>query len=101
MTPDVLPVQPAAGARLRVGVLGAGMIATIGYGYLPHLGKIRDRVELTAIADRRIDQARAVAEAHEIGRAVESLDELLALDLDAVVNLLPGPGALRGLETDP
>jgi predicted dehydrogenase len=91
MTSDALPVQPAAEARLRVGVLGAGMIATIGYGYLPHLGKIRDRVEMTAIADRRLDLARAVAEAHEIGRAVESLDDLLALDLDAVVNLLPGP----------
>ena len=91
MTPDMPSVQPAAESRLRVGVLGAGMIATIGYGYLPHLGKIRDRVELAAIADLRIDLARSVAEAHEIGRAVESLDDLLALDLDAVVNLLPGP----------
>lgn len=91
MTPDMPSVQPAAVSRLRVGVLGAGMIATIGYGYLPHLGKIRDRVELAAIADLRIDLARSVAEAHEIGRAVESLDDLLALDLDAVVNLLPGP----------
>jgi predicted dehydrogenase len=91
MTPDALHVEPATGARLRVGVLGAGMIATIGYGYLPHLGKIRDRIELTAIADRDLDKARAVAEAHDIGRAVGSLDDLLALDLDAVVNLLPGP----------
>ena len=91
MTSDALPVQPAAGGRVRVGILGAGMIATIGYGYLPHLGKIRDRVELVAIADLRIEQARSVAESHEIGRAVESLDDLLALDLDAVVNLLPGP----------
>ncbi len=91
MTADMPSAQPAAGSRMRVGVLGAGMIATIGYGYLPHLGKIRDRVELIAIADLRIDQARAVAEAHDIGRAVESLDDLLALDLDAVVNLLPGP----------
>jgi predicted dehydrogenase len=91
MTPEGLPVGPAAESRMRVGILGAGMIATIGYGYLPHLGKIRDRVELIAIADRRLDQARAVAEAHEIGRAVGSLDDLLALDLDAVVNLLPGP----------
>jgi predicted dehydrogenase len=91
VTSDALPGQTAAGARMRVGILGAGMISTIGYGYLPHLWKIRDRVELTAIADRRLDLARAVAEAHEIGRAVESLDDLLALDLDAVVNLLPGP----------
>ena len=67
------------------------MIATIGYGYLPHLGKIRDRVEVTAIANRGIGKARAVAEAYGIGRAVGSLDELLALDIDAVVNLLPGP----------
>jgi predicted dehydrogenase len=91
MTPDMPTVQRAPAARLRVGVLGAGMIATIGYGYLPHLHKIRDRVELTAIADRRLDLARAVAETYGIGRAVESLDDLLALDLDAVVNLLPGP----------
>ena len=48
-------------------------------------------MELTAIADRRLDLAQAVAEAHEVGRAVESLDDLLDLDLDAVVNLLPGP----------
>ena len=85
------PPEAAAEARLRIGVLGAGMIATIGYGYLPHLGKIRDRVEVTAIAGRRLDLVRAVANAHQIGCAVESLDELLALDLDAVVNLLPGP----------
>jgi predicted dehydrogenase len=91
MTSDVPMVQRAPTARLRVGVLGAGMIATIGYGYLPHLHKVRDRVELTAIADRRLDQARAVAGTYEIGQAVESLDDLLALDLDAVVNLLPGP----------
>ena len=91
MTGESGAVQTAARSRLRVGVLGAGMIATIGYGYLPHLGKIRDRIELTAIADRRIEQARAVAQAHEIGQAVGSLDDLLALDLDAVVNLLPGP----------
>jgi predicted dehydrogenase len=91
MTSDVVPVPPAAGPRLRVGVLGAGMIATVGYGYLPGLGKIRNRIELTAIADRHLDKARAVADAHEVGHAVGSLDELLAFDVAAVVNLLPGP----------
>jgi predicted dehydrogenase len=67
------------------------MIATIGYGYLPHLGKIRDRVEVVAIANRGIDKGRAVAKAHGIAHVVGSLDELLAFDVDGVVNLLPGP----------
>jgi predicted dehydrogenase len=77
--------------QLRVGVLGAGMISTIGYGYLPHLHKIRDRVALAGIADMDLARARSVADQHEIGTAVPSLDDLLDLDLDAVVNLLPGP----------
>ncbi len=77
--------------HLRVGVLGAGMIATISYGYLPHLAKIRDRVEVTAIADRHLEKARAVADMYGIAQVAGSLDELLTLDVDAVVNLLPGP----------
>lgn len=76
---------------LRVGILGAGMISTIGYGYLPYLGKIRDRVEVTAIANRGLEKGRAVADAHGIPTAVASLDELLDLDVAGVVNLLPGP----------
>lgn len=75
----------------RVGVLGAGMIATIWYGYLPNLHKIRDRVEVVAIADLDLAKARQVAAAHDIANAVATLDELLAFDIDAVVNLLPGP----------
>jgi predicted dehydrogenase len=84
-------IAPARQGPLRVGVLGAGMISTIGYGYLPHLHKIRDRVEVVAIANRGIEKARAVADAYGIAHSVASLDELLALDVDAVVNLLPGP----------
>lgn len=76
---------------LRVGILGAGMISTIGYGYLPHLHKIRDRVALVAIASRTLARARSVADQYGIATAVASLDELLALDIEAVVNLLPGP----------
>ena len=83
--------MPTDQPRLRVGVLGAGMIATIGYGYLPHLAKIRERVEVTAIANRGLEKGRAVAEAHGIAHVVGSLGELLAFDIDAVVNLLPGP----------
>jgi predicted dehydrogenase len=87
MVDEIPPTQ----VPLRVGILGAGMIASIGYGYLPHLGKIRDRIHVVAIANRGLEKGRAVAEAHGIAQVVESLDELLGLDLDAVVNLLPGP----------
>ena len=76
---------------LRVGILGAGMIATVGYGYLPHLHKIRDRVSLVAIASRTLAGARSVADQYGIGTAVASLGELLTMDIEAVVNLLPGP----------
>lgn len=88
VTAEAMPIIPP---RLRVGVLGAGMIATIGYGYLPHLGKIRDRVEVTVIADRSVAKGSVVAQAHGIAHVVASLEELLTFEVDAVVNLLPGP----------
>lgn len=88
---DLAGAVPPAPAPLRVGVLGAGMIATIGYGYLPHLARIRDRVHVVAIANRGLEKGRAAANAHGIAHVVGSLDELLALDIEAVVNLLPGP----------
>ena len=88
----VLPSdRPANDRPLRVGVLGAGMISTVGYGYLPHLHQIRDRVVVAGIADRDLARAQSVADRYEIEAAVDSLDALLALDIDAVVNLLPGP----------
>jgi len=95
MTPELATPGTLGSMRpavpLRVGILGAGMIATIGYGYLPHLHRVRDRVRAVAIADRGLDRARSVAVEYDIPRAVASLDELLALDIEAVVNLLPGP----------
>ena len=78
-------------APFRVGVLGAGMISTIWYGYLPDLHKVRDAVTVVGIANRTLAKAQAVAETYGIEHAVASLDELLALDVEAVVNLLPGP----------
>jgi len=84
---------------LRVGFLGAGMIATVGYGYLPHLGKIRDRVEVTAIADPNVELARSVATAHGIGSVHDSLEAMLETDVQAVVNLTPIPAHFRTSKT--
>jgi hypothetical protein len=44
------PAARKPGDPLRVGILGAGMIATAEPGYLPGLRPLRGRVEVTAIA---------------------------------------------------
>ncbi len=77
---------------LRLGILGAGMIATAEYGILPNLGPLGDRIELTAIADPITDRAAAVAALCGIPSVFPSLDAMLAtVDVDAVVNLTPIP----------
>lgn len=82
---------PFAGRPLRLGLLGAGMIATVDYGYLPGLAKIRERVSVVAVAGRTEDRARVVAEAYGIPGVYASLDEMLQADIDAVLNLTPIP----------
>jgi hypothetical protein len=42
---------------LKLGVLGAGVIATADHGVLSHLGPIGDEVEVVAIADTLFDRA--------------------------------------------
>lgn len=81
----------AAGMPLRVGLLGAGMVATVDYGYLPGLAKIRDRVQVVAITGRTEERARSVAEEYGIPVVSSSLEEMLEMDLDAVLNLTPIP----------
>jgi len=79
------------GAPLRVGLLGAGMISTVDYGYLPGLARISDRIQVVAIASRTQERARAVARDYGIPAVYPSLEEMLEADLDAVVNLTPIP----------
>jgi predicted dehydrogenase len=78
------------GEPLRVGILGAGMIATAEPGYLPGLRRLRRRVTVTAIASRTRARAEQVARDWDIPVVCENLDGLLARgDVDAVVNLTP------------
>ena len=84
--------QPTTGRRLRLGVLGAGTIATASYGVLPNVGAIRHKVELVAIADPEVERARSVAAQYGIPKVLSNLDELLEVkELDAVLNLTPIP----------
>lgn len=77
---------------LKLGVLGAGMIATYSYGVLPNLRQISEKVELVAIADPAFERAREAQKQFDIPHAYESLEEMLERsDLDVVANLTPIP----------
>src|SRR5215213_8067240 len=77
-------------ARLRLGILGAGMIAVVPYGFLPGLRLLSDRVEVAAITSRTRARAEAVAREWSIPAVYDDLATMLAdADLDAVLNLTP------------
>lgn len=77
---------------LKLGVLGAGMIATYPYGVLPNLKYIPEKVEVVAIADPLFERAQEVQQQFQIPHAYRTLEEMLEhSDLDAVANLTPIP----------
>jgi predicted dehydrogenase len=73
---------------LRLGVVGAGDVAL--RDYLPELPRLGDRIELTAVAARTEERARAAAERFGVRRWTTSYRELVgADDVDAILNLTP------------
>ena len=77
---------------LRVGLVGAGMIATIKPGFLPGLQRLRDKAEVVAITSRTRSRAESVARDWAIPDVYDSLAQMLAhADLDVVLNLTPIP----------
>ncbi len=78
--------------KVRLGLAGAGMIATVDYGILPNLAPIADKVEVVAVSDLNPDRARKVAADFGIPAWFGSVDAMLhGAELDAVVNLTPIP----------
>jgi predicted dehydrogenase len=76
--------------RLRLGIVGAGMIATVEAGFLPGLRGLRDKVEVAAITSRTRARAEAVAAQWAIPAVYDSLGDMVArANLDAVLNLTP------------
>ncbi|MBV9546514.1 MAG: Gfo/Idh/MocA family oxidoreductase, partial [Chloroflexi bacterium] len=75
---------------LQVGVLGAGMIATVDYGFLPGLQRMSDRAQVVAIASRTRSRAESVARDWQIPHVYDDLDSMLEqADVDVVLNLTP------------
>jgi predicted dehydrogenase len=77
---------------LKLGVLGAGMIATYSYGVIPNLRHIPDKVQLVAVADPVVERAQDAQRQFGALGAYASLEEMLErCDLDVVANLTPIP----------
>lgn len=77
---------------LKIGLLGAGTIATSNTGYLPGLAEMGDQVTTVAIADVDPDRAQSVAARYGVSQTFSSLDAMLEqADIDAVVNITPIP----------
>lgn len=73
--------------RVRVGVVGCGMIAQL--VHLPYLAALSDRFDVVAVCDRSFELARSVAERFRVPAAYADLEDMLAKtpDLEAVVVL--------------
>jgi len=77
--------------RLRVGVVGTGLIAQV--MHLPHLAELSDHFEVAAVCDVAADSARACAERYRIPAVFTEASELLRHPLDAVMVLTSGSHA--------
>ena len=62
--------------RLRVGVIGTGMIATA--GHIPGWKNLKDDVEIVAVADVLEDRAKLIAETMGVGSAYGDWRKMLA-----------------------
>jgi predicted dehydrogenase len=92
------PPGPAGGGggRLRVGLVGTGLIAQV--MHLHYLAELGDRFEVTAVCDIVPGSARACAERYRIPAAFTDAGELLSQPLDAVMVLTSGSHAPIAVE---
>jgi predicted dehydrogenase len=75
--------------RLRVGLFGTGLVGQAAHA--PSLWDERERFEFVAVADPSASVRDAVAERYSVPHACATLEEALALGLDAVVIAVPDP----------
>jgi predicted dehydrogenase len=79
------------GRRLRVGLVGTGLIAQV--MHLPYLAELADRFEVAAVCDIVGGSARACADRYRIPAAFTDWRELIGHPLDAVMILTSGSHA--------
>jgi predicted dehydrogenase len=77
--------------RLRVGVLGCGVIAQV--MHLPHLQQMHDRFEVVALCDLSESLVRRLGDRYDVPRVHTDLEGLFAEPLDALLVLSSGSHA--------
>ena len=80
------------GRRLRVGLVGTGLIAQV--MHLHYLTELADRFEIAAVADIAPGSAQACADRYGIPAAFTDWQEMLRHPLDAVLVLTSGSHCL-------
>jgi predicted dehydrogenase len=75
-------------ARIRVGVIGCGLIAQV--MHLPYLVELSDRYDLSALCDLSEEVLEGCARRYGVDRIFTSWEELIAEPLDAVLVLTSG-----------
>ena len=83
-------------ARLRVGVVGAGLIAQV--MHLHYLRELSDRFEISVLCDIAPDNAAASAERYGVPKVCTDWRELLREPIDAVLVLTAGSHAPMAIE---
>jgi predicted dehydrogenase len=94
--PVSTPTDHPAGRRLRVGVVGAGLIAQV--AHLPYLRELSDRYETVALCDIVGETARAVADRHGVPHVFTEWRQMLDHPLDAVIVLTTSSHAPIAIE---
>ncbi len=79
------------GDRVRVGVVGCGLVAQV--MHLPYLRELDDRFEIAGVCDLSPARVDAVGEMYGVARRTTDWHELLAWPLDAVLVLITGSHA--------
>ena len=89
MTQATSPGGPSPLTRLRIGLFGAGLVGQASHA--PTLWDERERFDFVVVADPSRTAREAVAARYGVPNACATLDEALALGLDAVVIAVPDP----------
>jgi predicted dehydrogenase len=83
--------------RLRVGLFGAGLVGQAAHA--PTLSDERSRFEFVVVADPSTSVREAIAARYDIPYTCATLEEALALGLDAVVIAVPDPAHVSAVLT--